>query len=247
VNNSEEYVEYADDEEPTDLRDLYSDEKLKSASTLKAKSPFMSAFNDAVLSLQHESDTEGEPNNSYCPAAFKVFSDIIHLYLLWSAILQGNVVRFACDLEINVQPTNISCKSNTVVESHFKGMKHGRLDGKLRVRPAEFADFELKYVLGKLNERDLPAHAARKKIEPRVNVIDTHILRMDIYFVGSLPLGACQVDLTVEHILLHCVSFTNARDNCFCLTLTSMSELFSKIASRSIINFIKETGFYRKI
>jgi len=58
---------------------------------------------------------------------------------------------------------------------------------------------------------------------------------------------ACQVDLTVEHILLQCVSFTNARDNCFCVTLTSMSELFSKFASRSVIDFIKETGFYRKI
>jgi len=57
----------------------------------------------------------------------------------------------------------------------------------------------------------------------------------------------CQVDLTVEHILLHCVYFTNARDNCFCVTLTSMSELFSKVASRSIIDFIKETGFYGKM
>jgi len=58
---------------------------------------------------------------------------------------------------------------------------------------------------------------------------------------------AYQVDLTVEHVLLHCVSFTNARDNCFCVTLTSMSELFSRVASRSIIDFIKETGFYCKI
>jgi len=58
---------------------------------------------------------------------------------------------------------------------------------------------------------------------------------------------ACLVDLTVEHVLLHCVSFTNPRDNCFCVTLTSMSELFLKVASRSIIAFIKETGFYLKI
>jgi len=58
---------------------------------------------------------------------------------------------------------------------------------------------------------------------------------------------ACQVDLTVEHVLLHCVSFTNARDNFFCVTLTSMSELFSKVASRLIIDLIKETEFYRKI
>jgi len=55
------------------------------------------------------------------------------------------------------------------------------------------------------------------------------------------------MDLTVELVLLHCVSFTNARDNSFCVTLTSMSELFSKVASRSVIDFIKETGFHRKI
>jgi len=60
-------------------------------------------------------------------------------------------------------------------------------------------------------------------------------------------ISACQVDLTVGHVLLHCVSFQNARDNFVCVTLTSMSELFLKVALRSIIDFIKETGFYRKI
>jgi len=71
---------------------------------------------------------------------------------------------------------------------------------------------------------------------------------MDIYFEGDSPRClACQVDLTVEHVLLHRVSITNARDNFFCVTLTSMSELFSKGASRLIIDLIKKTGFYRKI
>jgi len=55
------------------------------------------------------------------------------------------------------------------------------------------------------------------------------------------------VVLTVEHVLLHCVSFTHAREIFFGVNLTSMSELFSKVASRSIIDFNKETGFYRKI
>jgi len=70
-----------------------------------------------------------------------------------------------------------------------------------------------------------------------------------VEFYGAfLVLGlACQVDLTVEHVLLHWVSFTYARDNLLCVTLTSMSELFSKVASRFIIDFIKGTGFYRKI
>jgi len=91
---------------------------------------------------------------------------------------------------------------------------------------------------------------------PRQDVIIIHRLRIGHTYLthGHLLRGeapprclACQVVLTVEHVLLHCVSFTNARDNCFCVTLTSMSGLFSKVASRSIIDFIKETGFYRKM
>jgi len=70
-------------------------------------------------------------------------------------------------------------------------------------------------------------------IEPRVNVINIfrlpwrdeiiiHRLRIGHTYLahGHLLRGetpprclACQVDLTVEHVLLHCVSFTNARDN----------------------------------
>jgi len=38
---------------------------------------------------------------------------------------------------------------------------------------------------------------------------------------------ACQVDLTAEQVLLHCVSFTNACSNHFCVILTSMYEFYS--------------------
>jgi len=102
-------------------------------------------------------------------------------------------------------------------------------------------------------------------IEQRINVINmSRLPRRNEIIIQRLRIGhtylthghllrgetpprclACQVDLTVEHILLHCVSFTNARDDFFLCCLTSISELFSKVASRSIINFIKETGFYR--
>jgi len=91
---------------------------------------------------------------------------------------------------------------------------------------------------------------------PRRDEIIIHRLRIGHTYLthGHLLRGetpprclACQVDLTVKHVLLHCVSFTNARDNFFCVTLTSMSELFSNVAPRSIIDFIEETGFYRKI
>jgi len=83
--------------------------------------------------------------------------------------------------------------------------------------------------------------------------IDTHIvpkknplIHNDRYFMPFiLSEDILKMVIFVYFIaLLHCILL---RDNFFCLTLTSMSELFSKVASRSIIDFTKETGFYRKI
>jgi len=91
---------------------------------------------------------------------------------------------------------------------------------------------------------------------PRRDEIITHILIIGHTYLThghllrseTLPgCLACQVELTDEHILLHCVLFLNTRDDFFCVTLTSMFELFSAFASRSINDFIKETGFYRNI
>jgi len=39
----------------------------------------------------------------------------------------------------------------------------------------------------------------------------------------------CQVDFTVEHILFHCTSFKNARDDFCSVTLISMIEFLSKV------------------
>jgi len=101
-------------------------------------------------------------------------------------------------------------------------------------------------------------------IEPRVNVINLlRLARRDKSIIHSLRIGytylthghlirgvtppcclACQVELTVENILLHCASFTNCRDDFFLWYFDlNMSILFSKVASRSIIDFIEETGF----
>ena len=59
--------------------------------------------------------------------------------------------------------------------------------------------------------------------------------------------SVCGVHLTVEHILLHCVSFAIARDHSFNMTVTTLSELFSKVSSRSVIEFIKKTELCHKI
>ena len=55
-----------------------------------------------------------------------------------------------------------NCKSNVAVESHFKGVEHGRLGGHLRVRPRQFILQELKYVLGKLNESKIGKGQVRR-------------------------------------------------------------------------------------
>ena len=65
-----------------------------------------------------------------------------------------------------------------------------------------------------------------------------HILRGETCLRSSV----CDVDLTVEHILLHCVSFAIARDHFFNMTVTTLSELLSSVSSRSLIEFINKTG-----
>jgi len=104
-------------------------------------------------------------------------------------------------------------------------------------------------------------------IEPKVNVTSCYRLpRRDEIIIHRLRIGhtylthghllrgeplprcsPCQVELTVEHILLHCGRFTNARYDFFGVSVTSLAELFSKVSPHSIIDFIKEIGFYRKI
>jgi len=78
--------------------------------------------------------------------------------------------------------------------------------------------------------------------------VSVHLSVSSITCIGESPprCSACQVDLTIEHILLHCVSFTNVRNDLFSVSISCSSELFCKVTYRSIIDFIKETGFHRK-
>ena len=57
--------------------------------------------------------------------------------------------------------------------------------------------------------------------------------------------SACQTQLTVEHVLLRCPTWNSIRANHF--TVTNLLDLFSKVTSHCIIDFIKEIGFYRWI
>jgi len=77
--------------------------------------------------------------------------------------------------------------------------------------------------------------------------LGTRILCIDTYYEGKSPrFLTFQVELIVEHILLHCV-FYKCSWLFFCVTVISLSTLFLKFASRSIIDYINETGFYCNI
>ena len=69
---------------------------------------------------------------------------------------------------------------------------------------------------------------------------------------------ACQMPLTVEHILLNCVDFIYIRNKYFtCVTFiyirnkyftcVTLAELFTRVPSRTIVDFIKEIGLYHKV
>ena len=80
----------------------------------------------------------------------------MHPFPMWSAALRGDVKRFTVDFEGDDADREApTCRTNSAVESHFKVVKHQRLEGRSRVRLRAFVMAELTYVLGKLNERKL--------------------------------------------------------------------------------------------
>ena len=102
-------------------------------------------------------------------------------------------------------------------------------------------------------------------IEPTVNETKSYVLpRRDEIIIHRLRIGhtflthgyllkrdsppqcsACQTQLTVEHLLLHCQTWNAIRSNYF--TITNLSELFNTVSSRGIVDFIKGIGFCRRI
>ena len=86
---------------------------------------------------------------------------------------------------------------------------------------------------------------------PRCDEIIIHRLRVEHTFLTHGYLlkrdgpPQCQTQLTVEHVLLHCPTWNAIRANHF--TVTSLLDLFSKVASRCIVDFIKEIGFFRRL
>ena len=57
--------------------------------------------------------------------------------------------------------------------------------------------------------------------------------------------GTCQCPLTVKHILVECVDLKDVRNRHF--VASSIKDLFDTIEAHKIIDFIKETRFYKQL
>jgi len=57
--------------------------------------------------------------------------------------------------------------------------------------------------------------------------------------------GTCQCPLTVKHILIECVDLNNVRNKYF--VVSSMKDLFENVTSQNIVDFMKETHFYKQL
>jgi hypothetical protein len=104
-----------------------------------------------------------------------------------------------------------------------------------------------------------------RKIQPQIGSVRVYRLpRRDELIIHRLRLGhahlthshllkgesppmcvGCDSPFTVEHILVDCVEFALSRAKYF--NVSSLKELFDTVQARSIIDFIKDIGLYRKI
>jgi hypothetical protein len=138
-----------DDDNESDEEKVSDDdnEKMETEQTIKSASPFTAYFSAKVDNLKDGVDIGTDvSNNWFSPGSFRSISSVIHLYPLWSASVQ----------QIEGGRSTNNPQSNASVESHFRSLKHGRLEKRLRLRPRNVLVAELKYVLGKLNEQRLP-------------------------------------------------------------------------------------------
>ena len=157
----------ADDSQPLCPIDDAGEWDAVDVRNLKKSSPFTGAFAAAIADIDVSMDNVDASANVNCsPAGFECIRDVIHVYPLWSCVLQNDVTQYASDshtIDRSTESQWPTCATNAKVESYFKSVKHGRLAGKLRVRPRDFLMAEMTKIVGKLKERKLPKQSPRTR------------------------------------------------------------------------------------
>lgn len=148
-----------DEEETTnekpEVNDSDDDDIADTKKSIKEQSPFTSYFAEELPDVDDSDDNDDSvPDNpNWCPGVFKCFTDVMHLYSLWSYPL--HVYPNEQDEEQH------SLRTNGTVENYFGKIKNNRYHYKLNLSPAVFLGDQLEYVTAKLKEQLLPGK--RKK------------------------------------------------------------------------------------
>ena len=80
----------------------------------------------------------------------------------------------------------------------------------------------------------------------RLRIGHTRLTHFFLLSGDELPeCGTCQCPLTVKHILVECVDLKDVRNKHF--VASSMKDLFDSNEAHKIIDFIKETRFYKQL
>jgi hypothetical protein len=137
------------------------DASAENAQSIREQSPFTRFFNAIVAKVDSQMKLADESNpvtnSTYSPHSFSCIQGQMFLFPIWSAALQTNATRFARNVEHEKTFSQTPlCRSNAAVEAHFRSTKKDRRNGFKVVRPRQFIDAELAFVMGKLNERKLP-------------------------------------------------------------------------------------------
>ena len=140
--------------------DVLDDSVLKQTkSTIKSQSPFTAAFAESLPELSDDETSDSDVNEHYSRDCFRCIKRHIHLWPLWSAVVQGSLERFTdSDVEVDYVP----CRSNSAVESYFKSVKHSRVGHSSCLKASDFVLRQLEYVQGKANELSLPPQVVDK-------------------------------------------------------------------------------------
>ena len=80
----------------------------------------------------------------------------------------------------------------------------------------------------------------------RLHISHTRLTHSFLLSGDDLPeCGTCQCPLTVKHILVECVDLNDVRNKYF--VASSVNDVFNNVEVQKIVDFIKETRFYKQL
>jgi len=127
---------------------------LETKKSLVKDSPYTEFFRSVITNYIDGSVVEDTPtdvnNDFYSPSCFKCIKDVMHLFPFWSRAMFDAALR-----DTGLAKSSPSM-TNAKVESYFKSLKSGTLKRQTRLRPMQIVREQLKTVIGKTKEMQLP-------------------------------------------------------------------------------------------